>query len=385
MPRVPVLRAALFTVLLGLVPVGLLLLPGTGENADRPPELVPLPQVPVPASDQLTPPKVELGKLLFFDPRLSGDSSTSCATCHDPKLGWGDGGELSRGYPGTVHWRNSQTVLNAAYLTKWFWTGSAATMEAQAKSAMTGPLAGNMNPGLAEERLKQVPVYVDLFRKAYGSAPSLDLALRAIAAFERTVVSRNVPFDRYLRGETSALTPEQQRGLSLFQGKAACTQCHRGPMLTDETMHNVGVPPNPAFAADPLRQIAMRERIRSKGVAESVYLAFDRDPGHFLDTRRDEDKGKFRTPPLRELRYTAPYMHNGVFLTLEEVVDFYNKGGGDDPFGTKSRLVKPLNLSPEEQRALVAFLDSLSGDEVIVQPPPLPPYGTHPIPMSGRW
>ncbi len=385
MPRLPVLRAGLFAVLLGLVPVGLLLLPGTGENADRPAGLAPLPPVPVPGNDPLTPPKAELGKLLFFDPRLSGDASTSCATCHDPKLGWGDGGELSRGYPGTVHWRNSQTVLNAAYLTRWFWTGSAATMEAQAKSAMTGPLAGNMNPVLAEERLKQVPVYVDLFRKAYGSAPSLDLALRAIAAFERTVVSRNVPFDRYLRGETSALTAEQQRGLGLFRGKAACIQCHHGPMLTDETMHNVGVPPNPAFAADPLRQIAMRERMKSKGVPERVYLVFDRDPGRFLDTQRDEDKGKFRTPPLRELRYTAPYMHNGVFLTLEEVVDFYNKGGGDDPFGTKSHLVKPLNLSPEEQRALVAFLDSLSGDEVIVQPPPLPPYGTHPMPMNGRW
>jgi cytochrome c peroxidase len=238
---------------------------------------------------------------------------------------------------------------------------------------------------LAEERLKQVPAYVDLFKKAYGSAPTLDLALRAIAAFERTLVSRNVPFDRYLGGDTSALSAQQQQGLSLFQGKATCTQCHSGPLLTDQEMHNLGVPPNPIFTQDPLRQIAMRERMKSKGIPESVYLALDRDPGRFLDTKRDEDKGKFRTSPLRDLRHTAPYMHNGVFLTLEEVVEFYNKGGGDDPFGTRSPLLKPLNLTPAEQRALVAFLDSLSGDEVIVQPPALPAYGTHPLPPKGRW
>jgi cytochrome c peroxidase len=147
MRRLRLRQVLLVAVLLSLLPAVLLLLRGREAtrgrepNADRRVLLAPLPPVPVPADDPLTPQKIELGKLLFFDPRLSGDVSTSCATCHDPKLGWGDGNEVSRGYPGTVHWRNSQTVLNVAYLAKWFWTGSAGSMEAQAKAAMTGPLA----------------------------------------------------------------------------------------------------------------------------------------------------------------------------------------------------------------------------------------------------
>jgi cytochrome c peroxidase len=352
-----------------------------GQNTASP--LGPLPPVPIPAGDPQTPAKVELGKLLYFDPRLSGDSTTSCASCHDPKMGWGDGNELSIGYPATLHWRNSQTVLNAAYLAKWFWTGSSATLEAQAKAAITGPLAQNMNPGLAEERLKQIPEYVKLFKEAFGGAPTFDTALKAIVAFERTIVSTNVPFDRYMRGDKTALTPEQVKGLELFQGKAACIRCHNGPLLTDQDLHNLGVPKNPAFEKDPFRQIAMRERIKAKGIAEAVYSTFDRDPGRYLDTKKDEDKGKFRTPTLRELKYTAPYMHNGVFATLGEVIEFYDRGGGSDPFGTKSPLMKPLGLTKEEKAALQAFLDSLNGDPVLVERPVLPQYGVLPMPKSG--
>lgn len=344
------------------------------------PPLGPLPPVPIPPDNPQTPVKVELGKLLYFDPRLSGDATTSCASCHEPKLGWGDGGDLSRGYPATLHWRNSQTILNAAYLNKWFWTGASSTLEAQAKAAMTGPLAQNMNPALAEERLKQIPGYVKLFQEAFGVPPSFDRALNAIAAFERTIVSRNVPFDRYMQGDTTALTTEQIQGLELFQGKAGCIQCHHGPMLTDEAFHNLGVPRHPAFETDPLRQIAMRERMKSKGVPEAAYLTFDRDPGRYLDTKRDEDKGKFRTPPLRELAYTAPYMHNGVFKTLEEVIAFYDQGGGEDPFGTRSPLLKPLALTREEKAALHAFLKSLNGNEILVEPPALPAYEILPLP-----
>jgi cytochrome c peroxidase len=339
-----------------------------------------LPPVPIPPDNPQTPVKVELGKLLYFDPRLSGDATTSCASCHMPTLGWGDGGDLSRGYPATLHWRNSQTILNTAYLTKWFWTGASSTLEAQAKAAMTGPLAQNMNPALAEERLKQIPGYVALFQEAFGEAPSFDRALNAIAAFERTIVSRNVPFDRYVQGKQTALTAEQIKGLGLFQGQAGCIQCHHGPMLTDEAFHNLGVPKHPAFEAEPLRQIAMRERMKSKGVPEATYRTFDRDPGRYLDTKRDEDQGKFRTPPLRELGYTAPYMHNGVFKTLEEVIDFYAQGGGADPFGTKSPLLKPLALTTEEKAALLAFLKSLDGDAILVEPPTLPAYEVLPLP-----
>ncbi len=368
--------------------VVLLILGGNAVGQKAFPPLGPLPPVPIPPDNPQTPAKVELGKLLYFDPRLSGDATTSCASCHDPKLGWGDGNDLSRGYPGTLHWRNSQTILNVAYLDKWFWTGSSPTLEAQARAAITGPLAQNMNPGLAEERLKQIPEYVKLFQEAFGGPPTFENILKAIAAFERTILSRNVPFDRYMQGDKAALTPEQVKGLELFQGKAGCIQCHHGPLFTDQDFHNLGVPKHPAFEENPLRQIAMRERMKAKGIPEAVYLAFDRDPGRYLDTKQEEDKGKFRTPPLRELKYTAPYMHNGVFTTLEEVIEFYDKGGGEDPFGTKSPLIKPLGLTTEEKAALRAFLESLSGEEVLVELPVLPEYGILPLskgtPRGGR-
>jgi cytochrome c peroxidase len=341
-----------------------------------------LPAVPVSADDPPTPAKIALGKFLYFDPRLSGDGSLSCASCHDPRLGWGDGGDLSRGYPGTLHWRNSQTILNAAYLGKLFWTGSSPDLPAQAKAAITGPLAQNMNPALMEERLRQIPDYVGLFKEGYGEPPTFEKALKAISAFERTVVSRNVPFDRYMKGDTSALTPLQVKGLELFQGKAGCVQCHNGPLLTDQKLYTLGLPKNPGFEQEPQRQIAMRERMRAKGIPEEVIRTLDRDPGHYLDTKRDEDKGKFRTAPLRELRYTAPYMHNGVFVSLDEVIDFYDRGGGDDPFGTKSPLIRPLRLTAAEKAALLAFLDGLSGDQILVDPPELPEYNILPLPFG---
>ncbi|MBI4382362.1 MAG: cytochrome-c peroxidase [candidate division NC10 bacterium] len=349
----------------------------------NPAPLAALPAVPGPSDDPLTPAKITLGKLLYFDPRLSGDGSLSCASCHDPKLGWGDGGDLSRGYPGTLHWRNSQTILNAAYLDRFFWTGSSPDLPAQAKAAITGPLAQNMNPALMEERLKQIPAYVGLFQQTYGGPPTFENALRAISAFERTIVSKNVPFDRYMKGDKMALTPLQVKGLTLFEGKAGCVQCHNGPLFTDQKLYNLGVPKNPAFDQDPQRQIAMRERMRAKGIHEAVIRALDRDPGHYLDTKREEDKGSFRTAPLRELRYTAPYMHNGVFFSLEEVIHFYDRGGGDDPFGTKSSLIRPLQLTAEEKAALVAFLESLSGDQILVDTPELPEYEVLPLPFAG--
>lgn len=352
--------------------------------AARPP-LAALPQPPPPPDAPLTPERVQLGKLLYFDPRLSGDASTSCADCHHPSQGWGDGNELSRGYPGTVHWRNSQTVVNTAYLDAWLWTGSAKSIAGQAKSAMMGPLVGNLNRRLAEERLKQIPEYVELFRRAYGEKPTVEKAVAAIEAFERTVIADNTPFDRYMRGDRSAMNAQELRGKALFEGKANCIACHNGPVLTDQQLHNIGVPPHPAFETDPLRQIARRERMRSYGIKEEVYLKFDRDPGHFLDTRKHQDLGKFRTAPLRYLAYTAPYMHNGIFLTLEEVVDFYDRGGDEDPFGTKSAAMKKLGLTAAEKADLVAFLESLSGEEIIVETPELPAYRVLKKPMDQQW
>ena len=358
-----------------------LLIGGAGAAQEKKfPPLGPLPPVPVPADNPMSAAKVALGKLLFFDARLSGDASTSCASCHSPESGWGDGGDLSRGYPGTQHWRNSQTILNSAYYAKLFWAGESTSLEAQARSAATGNVAGNGDTMMMEERLRQVPEYVKRFREVFGTPwPTIDDAWRAISAFERTVVSRakDVPFDRFMKGDAKALSEGAKRGLALFQGKAGCVQCHNGALLSDEDYHNVGVPKNPAFEEDPLRQITLRYQHVIRGVPESVYRKADRDLGLFYTTKREADKGRFRTPSLRELKYTAPYMHNGAFFELDEVIDFYDEGGGQD--ANKSPLIRKLGLTDDEKEDLLAFLDSLSSDEpLLMKPPELPPYAAMP-------
>lgn len=346
-----------------------------GQSPSFPP-LGPLPPVPVPADNPMSDAKVELGKLLFWDERLSGDVSTPCAVCHDPTLGWGTGQPLSRGYPGTEHWRNSQTVLNAAFYGKLFWAGEVTSLESQASAAATGNVAGNGDPIMMEERLRQIPEYVRRFKQVFGvERPTIGMAWMAIAAFERTLVSKaeRVPFDRYAKGDQSALSPEAKRGLALFQGKAGCLQCHNGPLASDESYHNLGVPKNAVFESSPLHQITLRYQHLIRGVPEKVYRSADRDLGLYYMTKQEADRGKFRTPSLRELKYTAPYMHNGLFATLEEVIEFYNRGGGVDP--NKSRLIKSLGLSDREKLDLLAFLLSLSSVQpLIIEPPDRPRY-----------
>lgn len=326
-------------------------------------------------------PKVLLGKMLYFDPRLSGDVSISCADCHNPTMGWTEGQALCRGYPGTVHWRNCQTVLNAAYYSKLFWGGSSTSLESQAPSAAKGAVAGNGEDDMMEERLAQIPEYIKRFKEVFGpELPQISDAWKAIAAFERTITQVDTPFDRYMKGDKSALSEKAKQGLKLFQGKANCIQCHNGPFITDEKYHNLGVPENSEFEEDPLRQITFRFEQYAKGVPEDIYRTTKTDLGLYYRMKRKEDMGKFRTPTLRYLVYTPPYMHNGIFFTLEEVMDFYNKGGGEDPikkqygFSTKTKRLKPLNLTEGEKEALIAFMESLSGEEIIVKVPKLPEY-----------
>lgn len=316
--------------------------------------------------------KVELGRLLFFDQRMSGDGSTSCAICHNPELGWGSGSAISPGYPGTSHWRNSQTIINSAYLLRLFWAGESLSLEKQAESAWTGNLAGNLDPAMAEERLKQIPEYVRLFDEAFGADPNWGDALRAVAAFERTLVSQGVPFDAYASGDRSALDAQARRGLQLFQGKANCVGCHSGPLFTDDSFHNLGVLRHPAYDTNINVQIALRYQHFTRGVPDEIYATADRDLGLYYTTKRLEDVGKFRTPPLRYICFTAPYMHNGVLESLDQLIAFYNTGGGEDP--NKDPMLVPLNLTDREQADLLAFLESLCGDEISMEPPELPPY-----------
>lgn len=345
-------------------------------NSPGIPPLGPLPPVPVPADNLMSAEKIELGKKLFWDPRLSGNGTMSCVSCHFPQLGWGEGGAISRGYPGTKHWRNSQTILNSAYYNKLFWEGSVTSLEAQGPSAAEGAVAGNGDRSMMEMRLRFIPEYVAEFKKVFGMEwPRMTQAYAAIAAFQRTIVSdpKKVPFDRYMSGDKNALSPSALRGFALFNGKANCIQCHNGPLASDQKFYSLGVPHSDVFRSEPLAQITFRWEVYQKGVSEQTYRDADIDHGLYYITKNPKDIGKFRTPSLRELKYTAPYMHNGTLATLEDVVRFYNKGGGDAP--NKSPLFKPLGLSDAEVKDLVAFLESLSMDEpLIVKDPKLPDY-----------
>ncbi len=351
--------------------------PRAAEPQDFPP-LAPLPPVPVPKDNPMSPEKVELGKILFFDHRLSGDGLVSCQTCHVPDLGWGDGNGISRGYPGTRHWRNSQTVLNSAYYGKLFWDGSVTSLESQAPAAAEGNVAGNGEPATMEMRLRFMPEYVKRFKAVFGTDwPRLTHAYQAISAFERTIVSdpKKVPFDRHHSGDKKALSPTALRGQYLFNGKAGCISCHNGPLASDERYYALGLPENELFQKDALAQITHRWQHYQKGISEIKYRHADLDYGLYYVTKNPKDIGKFRTPSLRELKYTGPYMHNGVFKTLDEVVEFYNRGGGATT--NKTPLLQPLGLTDAEKKDLVAFLEALSMDKpLLMEAPKLPEYET---------
>ncbi len=292
-------------------------------------------------------------------------------SCHLPELGWGDGGAISRGYPGTKHWRNSQTILNSAYYNKLFWEGNVTSLESQAPSAAEGGVAGNGDRAMMEMRLRFIPEYVEAFRKVFGAEwPRMTQAYIAIAAYQRTVVTdaSKVPFDRWLAGDKAAMSEAAVRGEKLYKGKAGCIQCHNGPLASDQRFYSLGLAEHPDLATDPMLQITHRWEQYQKGVSEDTYRTADRDYGYYYVTKDPKDKGKFRVPSLRELKWTAPYMHNGTLATLTDVVEFYNRGGGDQP--GKSDRIKALGLSDQEKQDLVAFLEALSMTEPLLHSAP---------------
>lgn len=318
------------------------------------------------------PAQVGLGKYLFFDPRLSGDGGVSCDSCHDPATGWGDGKALSTGYPGSEYFRNAPTLLNAASYRRSYWDGRLAGSDLPTviRDHLTEAHFMQVDGRLFAERLKQVPEYVEMFHAAFGGEPTFGRTLNAVAAFLKTITSRNAPIDRYLKGDAAALSDEAREGLALFQGKAGCVQCHGGPLLSDQNFHALGVPENSDLFANPLRHITFRRFFRTLGAPNSEN--YREDPGLYGVTKQRTDWGKFRTPSLREVSRTAPYMHNGSLATLEDVVAFYNRGGGEHR--NKSPLLRPLGLTAAETRALVEFLKSLAGDPLVIERPDLPDY-----------
>jgi len=295
--------------------------------------------LPVPAGNRMTPARVELGKMLFFDPRLSGSKWISCATCHNPAMGWSDGLPTAIGNGMTTLKRATPTIVNTAYNELQMWDGRFHSLEEQALGPMQA--AGEMNGQMDDilSRLKSIPGYVQAFERAYpGEEVSKETVGKALASFERTIISNGAPFDAWVHGKTKVINASAQRGFDLFTGKANCVACHSGPNFTDEGFHNIGLNGD--------------------------------DLGRFAKQPIKISKGAFKTPTLRDIALTAPYMHNGEYSTLGEVIDHYDRGG--DNKDNLDPSIKPLGLSKQEKSDLEEFLKTLSGKQVAIQVPRLP-------------
>ncbi|WP_458412651.1 cytochrome c peroxidase [Schinkia sp. CFF1] len=297
----------------------------------------PIGEIPVPADNPMSDEKVELGKKLFFDSRLSGNNKLSCVSCHATGAGYGDNRPTFVGFEGHQGARNSPTIINSGYYTSNFWDGRAGSLEEQALGPIQSQFEMNQNLDELVTELNAVPAYVDEFNNVFNEKIAAENIAKAIAAFERTITITDTRFDRFLAGETNALNKQEIEGMKLFAGKANCLSCHAGQTLTDNSFHNLGM---------------------------------EGDDGRFTVTKQEEDKGKFKTPALRGVAHTGPFMHNGSLATLKDVVNYYNEGGGNHP--NKDPLIKPINLTDQEVNSLVAFLESMSGEVPVVDVPKLP-------------
>jgi cytochrome c peroxidase len=316
------------------------------EESEIPPS-VPLgmPSCPWPKDNPYTKKKAELGKLLFFDKRLSSDGTVSCATCHVPGQGYSEDIPIAIGIHGQKGNRNSPTVINTAYQTHCFWDGRASSLEEQVKGPLTNPkeMTSETNAKDAyrecQQCIRKIEGYRLLFKEVFGNDEcSVEEISKAIATFERTVISGNSPFDQYMSGNKAAMSKEQIAGLHVFK-KVGCANCHGGPNFTDGRFLNIGVgmdSPNP-------------------------------DLGRYEITKNDSEKGAFKIPTLRDVSQTAPYMHDGSQKTLEDVVEYYDRGGTPNRY--LSPLLKPLHLTSEEKKALVSFLHALDGEGWQIAPP----------------
>lgn len=299
--------------------------------------------------------KAELGKRLFFDTRLSGDDSISCSSCHIPENGFSYPEPLSPAYTGSEGFRNSPTLINTVYKTVWFHDGRIGTnLNDVVRENITEDWLMNMDMRLMQERLKQDPIYVDMFEKAGLGEPSNGGVRKAIPEYLKSLTSQNAPYD------LDTLSEQAKLGKALFDGKAGCNRCHTGELFSDGLPHNTGVPENFDIFLDPMRHQSFLAFNMFMGVQD--YLTLKRDVGAHVQTHKADgsDRGTFITPTLRELKHTAPYMHNGMLATLEEVIDFYDQGGGQD--SNKDKKLKSLNLTDAEKSNLLEFLKSLSGD-----------------------
>jgi len=351
--------------------VGVLAIAGT-ERAKVPENLPPgvsaaLYQITVPANAVPTQDRIALGDKLFNDKRLSVDDSVSCATCHDPARGFVDHKPQSEGIGSHAGHRNSPTVLNAMFNATQFWDGRAPTLEAQAKLPILNPIEmGQRAPEDVVKKLQGIPEYVQTFRQVFGRDLNYDDLAAAIAAFERTQYAGDSPFDHYLAGDDKAIDDAAKRGWSIFNGKGRCNACHAfstaSPLFSDQKFHNIGIAAHKTdFIALAAKGVAM---VRSGDLEQIDHLALETDLselGRFLVTKNLSDVGTFKTPTLRNIMITGPYMHDGSLTTLWDVMDHYNKGGVPNPYldGGMQR----LGLTEAEIDDSVAFLATLTSPQ----------------------
>jgi cytochrome c peroxidase len=294
----------------------------------------------VPDNNEMTPDRITLGKNLFFDPRLSGSGWISCGTCHNPAMGWSDGLPTAIGEGMKVLGRSTPTIINTAYNAKQMWDGRKRDLEEQAVGPIQADVEMHQDMGQLLDKLNTLTGYVAMFNKAYPGEGITEKTIgKAIASFERTVVSTNAPFDHWVKGDEKAINESAKRGFELFDGKARCSTCHQGFNFVDDGFHNIGLPNT-------------------------------QDLGRYNIVKVEVLKGAFKTPTLRDIALTAPYMHNGAYKTLDDVVDHYNKGGVvTDRIDPNMR---PLNLTALEKKDLIEFLRTLTGDESSITIPRLP-------------
>ncbi len=299
----------------------------------------------VPDDNPLSEPKIDLGRKLYFDARLSKEGAVSCATCHAPEKGFSDGQQVSTGVGHQVGSRNAPTVMNRLFSKEQFWDGRAASLEDQALGPVQNPIEMGMTVDGMIANLQAIQAYGPFFKAAFGTPEiTADRVARAIASYERTVLTGNSPYDRYQAGDKKALGEPAIRGLAIFNDRQRgnCVTCHAGFNFTDESYHNLGVgmdKPNP-------------------------------DWGRFGVTKVEADRGAFKTPTLRNVTRTAPYMHDGSEASLEGVIKFYDQGGRPNQWLSKE--IKPLHLSDQDRADLLALLESLSGDVRGLEKPTLP-------------
>lgn len=288
--------------------------------------------LPAPADNPLTPPKVALGSRLFRDPVLSVDQSVSCASCHDPDRSFTDGRPKAVGVFGRVGPRRVPKLLNRGWGRSFFWDGRIPTLEEQVLQPVINSLEMDLPVAEAVVRLRSQPRYASDFEAVFGRPPTRQDLARALASYVRTVVSGGSPYDRYVAGEVAALDERERLGLEVFRGKGNCVTCHLGPNLTDERFHNTGV---------------------------AYHDGRFEDEGRFAVTGREQDLGAFKTPTLRNVAETAPYMHDGSLGTLEDVIEDYDEGGTKNPHLDPE--MTRLDLTAAEKAALLAFLKTLTG------------------------